>query len=333
MNRYARYIALYIIGITVLATGMCIAYFYYPSTPEIETIEVRFAYGFGFHYGQHVIMDHFDLVEKYSGGRAVAIYQKISGGTTINEAIVAGSLDFASMGVAPAIKGVNQGIGTKIFASMGSKEHELWTWRDDIQSIADIKEGDIISVVKIGSIEHVGLTKAFADLGRSKDEVEAVCAFFSHPDSFQLMEQREIDADFTGVPYTVQYAKDPAYHKIADDTSIWGTPMPGSCFVAHVGFCEEHPEIASAVLYAWIDATNWIINNQEEAAQIIGEEYGYDPSEVWDMWQASLLTWNPTFGISALEDVADIMYDLDMLSRKLVLNELVFNQTLGLIGR
>jgi len=298
-----------------------------------ETVEVRFAYGFGFHYGQHIIMDYFDLVEKHSGGKAVVVYQKISGGSAINEAFVAGSVEFASMGVAPAITGVDKGIGTKIFASMGSKEHELWTWRPDVNSIADLKVGDIVSVVKLGSIEQMGMIKAFSDLGRDMSELEQINAFFSHPDSYQLMEQREITADFTAVPYTLQYAENPSYHKIADDTSIWGTPLPGSAFIGSVAFCGEHPEIASAVLYAWLEATNYIINNQQEAAEIIGAVYEYSPEEAWELWQQSEMTWNPTFGLSALEEIADVMYGLGQLSRSLTFEDMLFEQTCGLIGK
>ncbi len=310
---------------------------YVPEEPVVT--KVRFAYQFGFHYGQHIIMDHFNLLEKYSNGTAIGTFQKISGGTAINEAFVAGSLEFGSMGIAPAIKGVDQQIGTKILLSMGSKEHELWTWREDIQSISDIKPGDKVGVVKLGSIEQAGLIKAFGDLGRTKEEADAVSVFFSHPDAFQLMEEKQIDCAFTGVPYTIQYANDPKYHLVTCDTEIWGTPLPGSSLIGRVEFCEEHPELLSAVITAWFKATEYIINNPQEASKIIGLVYEYEPTEAWDLWLLKnrlgqpCLMWNPTFGLSAVEDIAAIMYKLDLIQKELTFEDMLFAETKGLIGK
>ncbi len=320
-----------------------------PYVPEISVTEVRFAYQFGFHYGQHIIIDHFNLLQKYSNGTAIGIFQKISGGTAINEAFVAGSLEFGSMGIAPAIKGVDQQIGTKILLSMGSKEHELWTWREDIQSIADIKRGDKVGVVKLGSIEQAGLIKAFGDLGRTKEEADAVSVFFTHPDAFQLMEEKQIDCAFTGVPYTIQYANavevnpegetKSKYHMVTCDTEIWGTPLPGSSLIGRVEFCEEHPELLSAVMTAWFKATEYIINNPQEASKIIGLVYEYEPDEAWDLWLLKnrlgqpCLMWNPTFGLSAVEDIAAIMHKLDLIQKTLTFEDMLFAETKGLIGK
>ena len=299
---------------------------------ESEPIEVNFAYQFGYHYGTHIIINHFDLIEKYTNGSAVGVFHKISGGSAINEGIIAGSIQFGSMSGHAAMKGIDAGIGTKIFASMGCKVAELWTWREDVQDIGDFAEGDIINVVKIGASHYVSMIKAYTDIGKTKEEAEAMFGFFSHADACQLMEQKEIDAAFAGPPYTQRYAE-LGYHKIADEMSIWGTPLPGGVLIGSVSFCEEHPDIAAAVMYAWIDATNWIINNPKEASEIIGGDYGNSPEEAWGLWQESNLTWNPIYGLSALEDLAETMHGLGLLGEPLVSEEILFDQTRGLIGQ
>jgi len=330
--RHLKTLGLVIVLLIALASSNIAWYFYLNQLPEEgqPKVVVRLCKQYGFHYGQHIIMEHFELIENHSGGKATTEWYTMSGGVTINEAIVAGSLDFASMGIAPAITAVHQGIGTKILLSMGSKEHMLWTWREDIQSIADIKAGDKINLVQVGSIEYVGLVKAFVDLGRTAEDVDDVAVYYKHPDGYQLMEQREIDAHFSGAPYNAMYDADPSYHKISEDTEIWGVPLPGSALIATTKFKEEHPEIFSAVITAWMDATHWIINNEQEAAQIIGEYFEYE--DIWQNWQDSALLWNPTFGLSAVKDLADIMYDIGQLDRQMTLEELLFEETLGLIG-
>lgn len=301
-------------------------------TPETVVTKVNLAYQFGFHYGQHVIMDHFNLIEKYSGGTLAATFHKISGGSTINEAIVTGNIDFASMSAAASIKGIDKGVPTKIFISMGMKVAEIWTWRDDIQSIEDFSEGDIVAAVKLGSVQYVSLTKAYLDIGRTREEAESIMGFFSHADALQLMIQKEIDAAFSGPPYTTEYEK-MGYHKVTDEVEIWGTALPGSVLIGRVEFTDEHPEAVAAVLMAWLEATEFILSNPQEASEIIGATYEYPADKAWELWQEASLEWNPTFGLTALEELASIMYQLEFTANNLKFEDICFKQTLGLIGR
>lgn len=296
---------------------------YWILTKPEQYIKLNFAYQVGFHYGPSIIMDHFDLVEKNSQNRIQASFFKISGGSAINEAIVAGSIDFAQMGTPPAIKAVDQGIGTKILASFGSKEHEVWTWRNDIQSLSDLKEGDIIGVVSLYSIEHVGLIKAYVDMGRTIEEANVISAFFSHSDAYQLMEESDIDCAFTGVPYTILYAENPRYHKISCDTEIWGMPLAGGVFI---GRASLDGWIIDAVFKAWAESIVWIKNNPQQASEIIGEVFEYTKEEAWDLWQETGIEWDLSFGLNVVEAQAGMMYELGIISNNLKNKDLLFEQ-------
>ena len=318
-NMIYKVVCVALAALLVVSNGI-----WYVTRPE-PTTKLNFAFQVGFHYGVSIIMDYYDLVEKHSGNRIQASYFKISGGATINEAIVAGSIDFAQMGTPPAIKGVDQGIGTKILASFGSKEHEMWTWRSDINSVADLKERDIVGVVKPFSIEHVGLVKAFIDMGRTTEDANAISGFFSHSDAYQMMEEGLIDVAFSGVPYTVLYKENARYHKISNDTEIWGMPLAGGVFIGKANLDEW---IVDAVLAAWIEAIDWIQDNPKLASEIIGEVYEYEKEEAWELWQKSGIDWNPSFGLNVLETQASIMYDLEIIDKPLTNNEMLFPQTL-----
>ncbi|GAG60440.1 unnamed protein product, partial [marine sediment metagenome] len=227
---------------------------------------------------------------------------------------------------------IDKGVPTKILISMGMKVAEVWTWRDDIQSIADFKKGDIVNVVKLGSVHYVSLTKAYIELERTRDEAEEIMGFFSHADALQLMIQKEIDAAFAGPPYTTEYEK-LGYHKIADEVTIWGTYLPGSCLIGRIKFCEEHPDIMAAVLMAWLEATEYIISNPRDASKIIGEAYEYEADKAWELWQEASLEWNPTFGLTALEKLASMMYQLNFTENDLKFDDICFNTTLSFIDR
>ena len=317
LNNIWKYVSMILVVALITSNG-----FWYLSRPSSK-ISLNLAHQIGFHYGVSIIMNHFDLVEKHSNDRIEANYFKISGGSTINEAIVGGSIDFAQMGSPPAIKGVDQGIGTKILASFGSKEHEVWTWRSDIQSLSDLTQDDIIAVVKLYSIEHVGLIKAFKDMGRTTEEANAISGFFSHSDAYQMMEEGLIDVDFTAVPYTIMYAEDDRYHMVADDSGIWGESLAGGVFIGREDLDDW---VIDAVLDAWIEAVEWIRDNPQAASAIIGPVFEYTEEEAWEIWQKSGISWDVSYGLNVLETQADIMYDLEIIDQKLTNEDLLFKQ-------
>lgn len=300
-----------------------------PWNPPTEKVHVRLAYQIGFHYSQGIVMEHFDLVEKYSPIPVDVTYTCISSGTAITEAIAAEQLDFGAMGVPPAVLAVCKGVGVKILAGMGSMERTLWTWREEIQTIEDIKPPYKVNITRPESSAGIGLTKAFMGMGRTVEDVEAVSVYLSHPDGLSAMELREIDCDFTVAPYSTLYASDPAYHKIAGEKEIWG-PIPGSVLLGTESFYEEYPDITAAVFSAWCEATTWLVNNPEDAADIIGDVYGFENAQ--DLWRESAPAFNSAYGLIGLKDFADTLYDLEIIPERHTNEELMFPPTLGIAG-
>lgn len=320
-----------VLVVALIVTNVCWALLpsSHPWEPTTEKVPVRLAPQIGFHYGQHIVMDYFDLIEKYSPVPVDVTYTFISGGTAVTEAMVAGQIDFGSTGISPAVIAVDRRTGIKVLASMGSKEHMLWTWRSEIQSIEDIRPPCKVNVVKPKSIEEVGLIKAFKSIGRTEEDVAEVVVYLSHTDGLAAMELREIDCDFTGDPYNAMYDADPDYHRISGDSDIWG-PLPGSLLLGTERFYNEHPDITAAVFSAWCEATYWIANNPENASNLIGEVYGYE--DAWELWQKSTLTFNATYGLSIIKSFSDALYDLGLTSRRCTNEELMFPVTRGASG-
>ena len=64
------------------------------------------------------------------------------------------------------------------------------------------------------------------------------------------------------------------YIYLADRVAVL-TGRAGRIKARRVDFCEEHPDIVAAVISAWFEATNWIMNNPREASRIIGSVNNY----------------------------------------------------------
>jgi len=300
-----------------------------PWEPTTEIVEVRCSYQHGFYHGVQIIMDHFDMIEKYCARPVEVTYTQISGGSATNEAIVAGSIDLASMSLQPAIKGISAGVGTKILASMGIAERELWTWRDDIQNISDFQEGMKVSVLKPDSNVEVSFIKAFLDIGRTIEDAKAIGVYMGYADSLTAMELQEIDATFVGSPYNVECQKQ-GYYKITDTSAIWGK-MPGSTYVVTEKMYEDYPDIVAAAFTAWCEACDWINQNPQEASEIIGAVYGYDEDEAWELWQLSELQFNPAYGLGTAESFAHTLYEFDIVDNDLTEDQILHSLARSLI--
>jgi len=301
-----------------------------PWEPTTEKVEVRCSYQHGFYHGVQIIMDHFNLIEKHCERPIDVTYTQLSGGSATNEAILAGHIDFASMSLQPAVIGISAGVKTKVLASMGIAERELWTWRDDINSIEDLKPGMKVSVLKPDSNVEVSLIKAYLDIERTVSAAKGICVYLEYADSLTAMELKEIDATFVGAPYNAECA-DRGYHKITDTSTIWGK-MPGSCYVATEKMYNEHPDIISAAFFAWCEACNWINENPKEASKIIGEAMLYNQDDAWELWQQSGLEFNPTYGLETSKEFSDTLYELGLIDNKLSEKQILFPVTRAMIG-
>ena len=149
-----------------LIFGGVIVNTYYPKVivEEIEPTTITIAVGHGYHYSMPIIMEHFDLVEKYSGGLVnldvVALKNDVG-----TQGVVAGNIQFTQRAGASVLKNIDDGAPFQILISVGRKDRELWTSDPDIHSIADIPEGTQICTVTPTAFATIAMTVALEELG------------------------------------------------------------------------------------------------------------------------------------------------------------------------
>lgn len=298
-----------------LVFGGIIAYTYYPKIliEEIEPTTVTIAIGHGFHYSMPIIMEYFDLVEKYSGD-LVNLEIVALKADAITEGLLGGSLQFGMRSGVAVLKNIDSGAPFKMLISVGSKERELWTSDPNINSVADIPEGTKVGTVTPTAIQTIGMTLALGRLGRTLDYIEPL--YLTHVDAYQMMITGELTVDYTGAPYTARYASEPdKYHMLATDTEMFGMKMPATTLYATEDYLQKNPKVISCVISAWLEATGWIRVNGEEAALIVAGFYGDPLDTAYDDWLGAKITFDPTFGIADLPRLSEILYENDVISK------------------
>src|SRR3982751_5909060 len=161
-----------------------------------EPSEVRVAQQYGIGYLPLMVMEQKNLVEKYAkeaGLDVKVVWTKYPGGKEMNEALLAGKLDFASGGLAPLLSiwsSTKGAANVKGVGSMNTMPLYLNTNNPRIRSIRDFGRDDRIALPGVKtSIQAVTLQMAAAgEWGdASFDRLDALTVSMSHPDATKAL--------------------------------------------------------------------------------------------------------------------------------------------------
>ena len=292
-----------------------------------EAKEVRIAQQYGFSYLQLIYMRKYELLEKHAAdaglGDIDVTWTKFAGGNVMNDALLSGSLDFASGGLAPPIKlwakTRNNDLDVRMVASMTSAPLFLNTNDPDIESIEDFKQGDQIALpaVKVSFQATLLAMAASQQLGPEKaDSLNRLTVSMSHPDGMTALLTGQITGHFTSPPYQYMELEDPKVHTVVSSFDIMGGPHSFTVLWTTAKFKNQNPKLYQAFIDALEEATNMINSDKRAAAKVYVEEV--NSKEPVDSIYQMLSKPNFEFTMVPLNvgKFADFMYESDMIDVK-----------------
>jgi NitT/TauT family transport system substrate-binding protein len=246
------------------------------SAPAGEVTTLRIAQQFGLGYAAHTIADELDLFEKYLPGLQVEWLQLGSGGA-INEAFIAGEIDVAVMGIPPFMIGWDKGIPWKVASGMCVMPLSLQTYKEEVNSLADLTADDKVAYPAPGSIQHILLSMAAEKQLGSPTALDDIGVAMAHPDAAAaLINQKDITAHFTAPPYNFEELSYEGIKVVVDGTEAFGTEFTFLVAVASIDLYENHPQAYAAYVMGVAEASNFINENPEEAAKILAPVFKLD---------------------------------------------------------
>ena len=240
------------------------------------------------------------------------------------EGIAANKLDFTEVGNTPVIGGQAADVAFKEIAATadGYKANAILVNKgSDIQSVDDLK-GKKVAVAK-GSSAFGFLYQALEQSGVDPEEVEIIQL---QPDEARpAFENGSVDAWSIWEPFiSIQLIENEA-EVLVNAGDIGRSSL--SFAIARTGIIEDHPELVDVFLQVFSKAAEWRMENKEEAVQLFSELRDLDP-EVVD----SVLTNTNTFAkpitkefIDSQQDVADLLYELKAIEKKIDTSKVVDN--------
>jgi len=266
MQMFRRLVAL------VLATAILLP------AAHAELAEINVAQQYGIGYLSLMVMEEQKLIEKYAKAAGVDVkvnWAKFAGGNVMNDALLSGSLHFASGGVGPLITiwaRTKGNLDVKAVAALDSMPLYLNTRNPSVKTIKDFTEKDKIALpaVKV-SVQAVTLQmaaeKAFGEGQHGK--LDALTVSMSHPDAQTalLSGQSEVTAHFGSPPFQYQQLKRPGIHQVLSSTDVLGGPTTFNVVWTTSKFRNENPKLYAAFVSALEEATAYINKDKTAAAE------------------------------------------------------------------
>ncbi len=243
-----------------------------------EVGELKIAEQYGISYLPIMVMEEQKLVEKQAKALGLpdlkVSYVKLAAGNVMNDALLSGSLHFASGGVAPLItlwsRTQGNALDVKAVAGLNAMPLMLNTRNPAVKTIKDFTEKDKIALpaVKV-SIQAVTLQmaaeKAFGEGNQYK--LDTLTVSMAHPDgqAALLSGQSEVDAQFSSPPFQYQQLAKPGIHTVLNSYDVLGGPATFNLVWTTGKFKSENPKAFEAFANALEEAIA-IINRDHKAA-------------------------------------------------------------------
>ena len=274
-NRHYRWLAA-VVSLVVFTSA--------PARAEVDKVTIATQYGIG--YLALTIMKHDKLIEKHlaeAGLRDTKVeWVKLAAGSAANDALLSGTLNFASGGTGPAFirwDKTRDNFDVRGVAALSSMPNLLVTRDPNVKTIRDFTAKDKIAMAGAGSsVQTIYLemaaAKAFGPENYAK--LNTLMVKLPHPEGLAalLSGSSEITAQFTSPPFQYYALEKPGIHTVLNSYDVMGGPNTFLMVWATNKFRNANPASYKAVVAALKEATDSINANKRRAAEVYVQEGG-----------------------------------------------------------
>ena len=290
---------------------------------------VRISKGYGLLYLPLLVMEKQRLFERHAaqeGLRDMTVdWVLLDGGNSVDDAMMAGTLDFAAAGAPGFIELWARARGIPNVEVIGisglsTTSLSLNTNRPQVVSLGDFTSSDRIAVPGIRTSLSAVVLQMIASrlLGPQRfAKLDSITVNLPHPQAMQALVRREngVTAHFTSPPFSTLELRQPGIHRVVNSIDVLG-PITLDVVFAPKRLVDAEPALARAFLGALDDANRFIAHDPRAAAAIYvaASGLGVSPDGVVQMLAA------PETGFSVwpeqLMEYLDFLYMVGTIKAK-----------------
>lgn len=250
------------------------------ATPSHAEGRIRIAEQFGIIYLLLNVAIDQKLIEKRAkadGLDAQVELVQLSGGASINEALLSGSIDIGGAGTGPMLTLWDRTAGrqnVRAVASLGNLPYQLLASDPQVRTIADLKDRDRVALPAVGvsmqsRLLQLATAKALGD--KAFDRFDRLQVALPHPEATAALVKGsgDVTAHFSSPPFQEQeLAANPKLHVLTSSYEILGGPATASLVYATEKFRHDNPKTYRAFVGGLADAAALVKSQPELAADI-----------------------------------------------------------------
>jgi NitT/TauT family transport system substrate-binding protein len=217
-----------------------------------------------------------EALKSYSDDIKVS-YKNFNAGPAEIESFFAGELDIGYIGPIPAINGFSKSGGDIKIIAGASNAGAVLVARggSNIKTVSELS-GKKVAIPQFGNTQHLALLKILADNNLKAAEKGGTVSVVQaeNPDIKTLMDKGDIDAAFVPEPWGTRLINEIGAEIILDYDQILldGKSPSTALIIVSTEFMKKNPDLVEKFLEAHIELTQYIIENQDEAAVIANEQ-------------------------------------------------------------
>ncbi|SEG68543.1 ABC transporter substrate-binding protein [Bosea lathyri] len=244
---------------------------------EAKTLRVAKQYGLG--YIQLMMMEDQKLVEKHAReaglGEITVDWSTFRSSDVMNDALISGNLDFASLGPTGIItiwSKTRNNFDVRVASGINAMAWTLNVRDPSIKSLRDFTSDHRIAVpgVKVSgqaTALQIAAAKEWGD--KEFEKLDSLTVSLSHPDATAMMlgGKSEIVANFSSPPFSNVQLKNPEVRAILNSDDILGGPISFNVIATTGKFRSDNPKLYGAFLAALKEATEIVGKDKGAAAE------------------------------------------------------------------
>ncbi|MDR2638397.1 MAG: ABC transporter substrate-binding protein [Helicobacteraceae bacterium] len=281
---------------------------------------------YGLAYLPLIIAEEQKLIEKHAKAAGLGDikieWATFGGGSTANDALLSGTADLVSGGVAPFVRLWDKTNGkVKALASLNDAPIVLVTSNPKVKSLKDLTDKDRIALpsVKV-SVQALALQIAVAkEFGvENYDKFDHLTVTLSHPDAFVALSsgKSEITGHIGLEPYSSLELQNPKLHKVFSSYDYFGGAHTTNLVWTSEAFYNDNPKLARSIVAALDEADAFIKQNPKAATKVYLASYSSkEPPELIEAILKKELGYQ-TKPLPNITAFSDFLYETGAIKRK-----------------
>jgi NitT/TauT family transport system substrate-binding protein len=262
------------------------------------------------HAMSHIIKEK-GFLTPYMPNDVIVEWTNINSSPEVRDGLVSGNIDISISPSLTVIPAIENGLPLFIVSAHVTNSLGIYSKNPNMQSFQDLANANGIYINSLGSSSMLATfamcleefedalylsnkfiaqdflvsTQAFA----TEDEIECIATNF--PDSEKVMQ-------ISGV------------HQVVDLTPYAQKYDLGNYYIANAEFYKSNPALMGAFRSAQKDALDFMVNNTDEAAEILAEKFEFDKEIIATEMKSNI----PKLEVTGYDKCADLMYKAGILT-------------------